>query len=132
MAVRAGAGGRLVALQFVDDLLDIKDDRSLGIYTLALYDLERKNLDEYVYMTVKKIDSLGPVYNFFKVILMYSVVLAIHDNPGCISEQLFKMMEKYIPFKEGTTKESLIQWFHRELYSCISEKNIDIKNFDKK
>ena len=110
-------------IQFIDDILDIKDDVSLDIYTLVRYDLDRGLLDRYVYDAVVKINNLSPIYNLFKVILLTGTVLGIHDNPGCISEDLNKIIEKYDTFNKETSKDSLNNWFHDKLYSYI-EQNI--------
>ncbi len=104
-----------------DDLLDVKDDKELDIYTLIRYDMDRGFLDRYLYESIKKINSLSPVYNLFKVILLTGIVLGIHDNPGCISEELNKIMKKYDTFNKDTSKDTLNDWFHNKLYSYIAE-----------
>ena len=106
-----------------DDLLDVKDDKELDIYTLIRYDMDRGFLDRYLYESIKKINSLSPVYNLFKVILLTGTVLGIHDNPGCISDDLKQILEKYDAFNKETSKDSLNNWFHDKLYSYI-EQNI--------
>lgn len=110
-------------IQLVDNHLDIKDDEGLDIYTLVRYDLDRGCLDRYVYDVMIKINNLSPIYNLFKVILLTGTVLGIHDNPGCISESLNKVIEKYDVFLKTTSKDSLNNWFHDKLYSYI-EQNI--------
>ena len=111
-------------IQYIDDTLDMGDDERLGIMTLARHDLINSNLDQYIYRTMKIIYELSPVYNFFKVILLYGIVLGVHDNPGCISENLNNLLEKYDTFSIKTSKDSLTNWFHDKLYSYIEEKNI--------
>lgn len=108
-------------IQYVDDLLDIKDDSELNIYTLARYDLEHGNLDQYVYETVLDIDDLDPIYNFFKVILMGGLILGIHDNPNGVSTNLSKIFEKYDPFSKENSKDTLNEWFHDKLYGYIEK-----------
>lgn len=103
-----------------DDLLDIKDDETSGIYTLVRYDIDHGNLDRYLYESFKKIDNLGPVYNFFKVILMSGIILGIHDNPGCISESLNEVIKTYDVYT-GTSKEKLIEWFYNKLSEYCQE-----------
>lgn len=106
-------------IQFVDDILDIKDDEKMGIYTLARYDLDHEGLNRYVYETFLEIDKLDSVYNFFKVILLTGIILGIHDNPNSISSNLSKILQKYDPFNETTSKDSLNDWFHEKLYGYI-------------
>lgn len=104
-----------------DDLLDRKDDENLNIYTLIRYDIDHGNLDRYLYENIKKIDELSSTYNFFKIILLNGLILGIHDNPGCISKELDKIIEKYNPFDKETSKDNLIDWFHEKLYKYIKE-----------
>lgn len=106
--------------QYVDDLLDIKDDTAEGIYTLTRYDLEKKNLDRYIYETIKEIDILSPIYNVFKIILLSGIILGVHDNPGSVSDSLNKIIQKYNIY-ENTSKEKLIEWFHQKLGDYIKE-----------
>ena len=112
-------------IQLVDDELDYKDDCELNIYTLARYDLENNGLDEYIKYTIKKIDELSNVYNFFKPILLSGLILGVHDNPGCITDELNELLQKYNPFSENTSKDSLTEWFHDKLYEYIDE-NMEI------
>jgi len=113
-------------IQGVDDYLDIGDDSALEIYTLARYDLDNGNMDNYITYTIKKVGELSNVYNFFKPILLLGTILGIHDNPGCISKELDSILQKYNPFSENTSKDSLVKWFHEKLYSYIEEKKNDI------
>ena len=107
-------------IQYVDDILDIKDDENLGIYTLARYDIEHTNLDQYVYDVVLEIENLGSIYNFFKPILLMGIILGIHDNPNSVSNLLLNVLQKYDSF-ENYTKDSLNEWFHNKLYEYIEE-----------
>ncbi len=109
-------------IQYIDDLIDIKDDKELGIYTLARYDLENNNLDEYIYEAIEIIDNLPPVYNFFKIILLYGIILGVHDNPGCVGKQLENIISNYDCFT--VSKEYLVKWFHQKLYQYIEKKII--------
>ena len=109
-------------IQIVDNLLDIQDDTDLGIYTLARYDLDHGTLDRYIYDSVIMIQNLSPVYNFFKVILLTGIVLGVHDNQGCISDNLNTLLSKYNIFSPSSSKNSLNSWFHEKLYSYV--KNI--------
>jgi hypothetical protein len=111
-------------IQYIDDIIDIKDDKNLGIMTLARYDLEESNLDRYIYECMKKITELSNVYNFFKPILMKGLILGVHDNPYSISEDLFCTLSPYDTFSADISKDSINNWFHGKLYSYISEKNI--------
>jgi len=106
-------------IQFVDDLLDIQDDIKLNIFTLARFDLENKNLDEYLYETIKSINNLNSVYNVFKIILLFGIILAIHDNPNHISKELDDIIQKYNLFDKETTKYNLIDWFNEKLFEYI-------------
>lgn len=106
-------------IQYVDDLLDIQDDEDLNIYTLARYDLDRNNLDKYIYEVIIEIANLDSTYNFFKIILLYGVILAIHDRPNSVSEKLRNLLSKYDPFDSTTSKASLNIWFHKKLYEYI-------------
>ena len=106
-------------IQLVDNFIDIQDDSDLGIYTTIRYDLEKNNVDQYVYETLTLINSLDNVYNFFKPILIAGVILGIHDNPGCISIQLEEVLQPYFVFAKTTSKYSLNTWFHDKLYSYI-------------
>jgi len=108
-------------IQLVDDFLDFHDDYTLNIYTLVRYDLEKGNLDEYVKYTIEKIDELSNVYNFFKPILSLGIILSVHDNPGCISDELNELLKNYDIFDKNTTKYTLIDWFHDKLYKYIDE-----------
>ena len=113
-------------LQLVDDLDDISIDIHENIYTLARYDWDNKNLDEYIYETMKRIDQLPSVYNFFKVVLMLLVMLGIHDHLEGISERLYNRISLYIPYDQETNKEKLTQWFTEKVYDYIYKN--DIKN----
>lgn len=104
-----------------DDLLDVEDDKNLGIYTLVRYDIDHGGLDRHIYESIKKIEKLSTVYNFFKVILFSGIILGIHDNPGCISDSLNEIIKKYDTFSPETSKNSLNGWFHEKLYSYIDE-----------
>ena len=115
-------------IQLVDDLLDIGDDSALNIYTLARYDLDKGNLDNYVIYTIKKINELSKVYNFFRPILLLGLILGVNDNPGCVSEDLNKILQKYNLFTKETSKDFLNNWFHYKLYEYIEENNIYHKN----
>ena len=108
-------------IQWVDDFLDLEDDSLLSIYTLVRYDLDRGNLDEYIEYTIEKIDILSNVYNFFKPILLLGLILSVHDNPGCIGDELNELLQKYNPFDKNTSKNTLIEWFHKRLYEYIDE-----------
>ena len=110
-------------IQYVDDLLDLKDDAELNIYTLARYDYEHDNLDQYIYETILEIDQLDSIYNFFKAILMAGVILGVHDNPDSISQDLLQVLKKYDPFSKNVSKDSLNDWFHNKLYGYIENKN---------
>ena len=107
-------------IQYVDDILDIKDDENLGIYTLARYDIEHTDLDQYVYDVILEIENLGSIYNFFKPILLMGIILGIHDNPNSVSKELLNALVKYDSFGEYT-KDSLNNWFHNKLYEYIEE-----------
>jgi len=109
--------------QFVDDLLDIKDDKAEGIYTLARYDLKNGNMNKYIYETIKDIDKLSPVYNVFKIILLSGIILGVHDNPGSVSDSLTSIIQKYNIYEE-TSKEKLIEWFHQKLENYIKENDL--------
>ena len=106
-----------------DDLMDINDDRKLGIYTLVQYDIDHGNLDKHIYESMIKIEKLSPVYNFFKIILMLGIILGIHDNPGHLSPELNEILQYYNPFSKETSKDSLNIWFHEKLYDYI-DKNL--------
>ena len=108
-------------IQIVDNLLDIQDDTELGIYTLVRYDLDRGTLDRYIYNSVIMIQNLSPIYNFFKVILLTGLVLGVHDNPNCISENLNSLLSKYNIFSQSSSKNSINTWFHEKLYSYIQK-----------
>jgi len=108
-------------LQLIDDYLDYKDDCTLNIYTLARYDMDHENLDEYVKYTIMKTGELTNVYNFFKPILLLGIILSIHDNPCSVSKELYQKIEKYNPFDKNTSKITLIEWFHEKLYKYIDE-----------
>lgn len=107
-------------IQYVDDLLDIKDDERLNIYTLARYDYEHSNLDKYIYETIIEIDNLDPIYNFFKIILLTGIILSIHDLPNSVSSPLYSILSKYDPFNKNISKSSLNEWFHDKLYKYIN------------
>lgn len=107
-------------IQMVDDLIDIQDDEDLNIMTLARYDLQHTNLDRYVYDSMIKIRNLSTTYNFFKPILLYGLILGVHDNPNSTSKNLKDLLDKYDTFSQNTSKETLVQWFHNKLYSYIS------------
>ena len=106
-------------IQYVDDLLDIKDDERLNIYTLARYDYENSNLDKYIYEVMLEIDKLDTIYNLFKVILLTGIILSIHDLPHAVSSPLYDILCKYDPFDSSTSKYSLNEWFHNKLYEYI-------------
>ena len=108
-------------IQEVDDHLDIYDDTYLGIYTLARYDIDHGGLDKYINDSIKKINKLSSVYNFFKPILLMGIILGVHDNPGCVSEELNNLLQKYNPFSKNTSKDTLTEWFHDKLYLYINE-----------
>ena len=110
-------------IQYVDDLLDLKDDTELNIYTLSRYDLEHGNLDQYICEAIFEIDQLDSIYNFFKVILLAGVILGVHDNSDAISPELLSVLEKYDPFSKDVSKDSLNEWFHDKLYGYIENKN---------
>jgi len=106
-------------LQLVDDLDDISIDIDENIYTLARYDWDNKNLDEYIYETITRIDQLPSIYNFFKIVLMLLVMLGIHDHLDGISERLYNKINLYIPYDKETNKEKLTQWFTEKVYDYI-------------
>lgn len=108
-------------IQYVDDMLDIKDDEELNIYTLARYDYDHGNLDNYIYETMVEINDMGPIYNFFKVILLTGIILSIHDIPHSVSPSLLAILSKYDPFDSSISKSSLNEWFHSKLYQYIEE-----------
>lgn len=103
-----------------DDILDIEDDRAAGIYTLVRYEIENRNLDRYLYESIKKIYNLSPVYNIFKIILLIGIILGIHDNPGCITIELNNIVKNYDIF-EDTSKSKLIEWFHEKFSNYMLE-----------
>ena len=105
-----------------DDLLDVEDDRKLGIYTLVRYDIDHGGLDRHIYESIIKIENLSPVYNFFKVILLTGIILGVHDNPYSVSEDLFCTLSPYDTFSADISKDSINNWFHGKLYSYISER----------
>jgi len=107
----------------VDNHVDIKDDKAEGIYTLARYDLENKNMDRYIYESMKKIDNLSPVYNVFKIILLSGAVLGVHDNPGSVSNSLNNIIQQYNIYEE-TSKDKLVEWFHEKLGNYIKENDL--------
>ena len=107
-------------IQLVDDFIDLKDDENLGIFTLARYDFEKGNMDKYIHYTMKKIDDLTPVYNFFKPILMTGLILGVHDNKGCVSEELNEILSNYNHFTNNTSKDSMNDWFHEQLYKYVN------------
>ena len=109
-------------IQLVDDLIDLKDDQDLGIWTLALHDWASGCLDQYIWFTFQKIHSLPNCYNFFKIILFMGCILGIHDN-GRVSEPLRKILDQYNIFDQETSKDSLNNWFHSKLYNYIEERN---------
>ena len=116
-------------LQLIDDQLDYKDDCTLNIYTLARYDMDHENLDEYVKYTIMKTGELTNVYNFFKPILLLGIILSIHDNPCSVSKELYQKIKKYDIFDKNTSKDTLIEWFHDKLYKYIDENmKINIMN----
>ena len=116
-----------------DDLLDTHDDSLLSIYTLVRYDIDHGILDSYIRESIIKIDELSNVYNFFKPILLLGIILGLHDNPGCIGNELNDLIQKYNPFDKNTSKDTLIEWFHDKLYKYIDENmKVNITNKDKK
>ncbi len=110
--------------QKIDDVLDIEDDARLNIYTLIRYDLDRGNIDRYIYETVCDIERLGNIYGPFKIILMLGLMLGIHTRPEAVSKELFNIVKDYIPFEKGTTKEDLIKWFYSKLYRYMDKNNL--------
>lgn len=94
-----------------DDLLDLMDDERENIYTLIRYDIDHSNLDQHLFESIKKIDNLGNVYNFFKVILLLGIILGIHDNPNSVSSEMYQLLSRYDIF-QGWSKTTLTQWFH--------------------
>ena len=96
----------------------------MDIYTLARYDIDHGNLDNHIIDGIKKIGELSNVYNFFKPILLLGIILGVHDNPGCITDNLNNILQKYNPFPKNTSKDTLTEWFHEKLYSYIEENNI--------
>ncbi len=111
-------------LQLEDDLQDQKCDTEDNIYTLARYDFDHGNLDEYIYETFISINNLVPVYNFFKIILLYLTLLGIHDHKSVISDELLEIVEKYIPFDSTTSKENINEFFKNKVFNYISDKHI--------
>ena len=109
-------------IQLIDDFLDIKDDESLNIYTLARYDLDHNNLDRYVYDSIQEIDKLSSTYNTFKSILIGGLVLAINDNYKHVSTELLSCFEEYNIFGPENSKDSLNEWFHEKLYEYIENR----------
>lgn len=107
-------------IQMVDDFIDLKDDTDLGIYTLARYDIDNNNMDDYIRENIIKIGQLSSTYNFFKPILLLGLILGVHDNPNCVSETMNNFLKKYDIFSENTSKDSLVHWFHDKLYKYIS------------
>lgn len=105
-------------IQYVDDLLDLKDDMDNNIYTLARYDIENTNWDNYIHKLCEDINNLDSTYNFFKIILLNGIILAVHDNPNSVSSELHSLLENYDLFG-GSTKYSLINWFYGKLGNLV-------------
>jgi hypothetical protein len=105
-------------IQRVDDMLDIDDNKELGIYTLIRYDIENKNVDQYIYETCVLIENLSSNYNFFKPILLTGIILSIHDHPHIVSEDLFLLIKSYDHFS-NISKAKLVDFFHEKLFSYI-------------
>lgn len=111
-------------LQLEDDLQDQKCDSENGIYTLARYDFDHGNLDQYIYETFTSINQLPSVYNFFKVILLYLTLLGIHDHRSAVSYKILDIVENYIPFDQTTSKETINQFFSDKLFGYVDKNNL--------
>jgi hypothetical protein len=113
-------------IQLVDDCLDVSDDADLNIFTLARYDLEKTNWDNYILETCLEIEKLDKVYNFFKPILLTGLILGVHDNPNSVSEELSALIQKY-DFFNTTSKNYLNEWFYNKLYQYIDDVKLNRK-----
>lgn len=103
-------------IQLVDDLIDLKDDESLNIITLARFDLiHNENLDSYIIYTLNKIYNLSDIYNLYKPILSIGVILSIHDNK-IISDSLYSHLEIYDIFSSTTSKNTINSFLYDKLY----------------
>ena len=103
-------------IQLVDDMLDINDDISLKINSIATHDYkEDGNLDKLMVYTVNRIFNMDRRYNFFKPILLLGMILAIHTNRDKYSEEAIKTIEPFIHYNPATTKDGLFKWFQYKL-----------------
>ena len=98
-------------IQLVDDIMDIEDDMSLGINTIATHDYHTYgNLDKLVLYMVNKVDKLDQKYTFFKPILYIGFTFAVHNNRDKYSNEMVELMENFIYFKPTTNKKNMIVW----------------------
>lgn len=107
------------AIQFVDDLIDLEDDKKENIHTWAIYELEKGSYLDYIYICCKIVSNIDKKYNFFKIILFHGLVLGMNDLKIIGDFQI----ENYNIF-EGITKYYLIDWFHKKLYDYVDEHNL--------
>jgi len=102
-------------IQLVDDFMDLKDDISLNIMTVARHDIQNFScLDSYVTYTLQKISDLDQIYNTFRPLLIFGLLLGIKEYPDCVSLELQKVVEPYFIFT--TNKESIITWFYQGMF----------------
>lgn len=103
-------------IQMFDDILDIEDDLALGINTIATYDYKTTGcLDELLIYAVDKTESMDRKYNFFKPILYLGLVLGVHTNRDKYSSEMIEIMDNFIHYTPGTTKDEIMNWFQHKI-----------------
>lgn len=103
-------------IQICDDTADIEDDIAANIHTIATHDFKTKgNLDDLLIYCVDKIDELDNKYNFFKPILLLGLIFAVHINQDKYTPQMLEIIEPFIHYNPGTTKEKIVKWFQHKL-----------------
>jgi hypothetical protein len=98
-------------IQLIDDILDIEDDASLEINSIATYDYKTYgNLDKLLIYIVNKVDALDKKYTLFKPVLYLGLSWAVHNNKNMYTLETVKLMDHFIYYQENTTKPNMILW----------------------
>ncbi len=103
-------------IQLVDDILDIDDDISLNINTIATHDYRKLgNLDNILVYTINKIDNMNNKYNLFKPILYLGLMMAIHTNTDKFSDEMIEIISPFIHYESSSDKDTFIELIRNKI-----------------
>lgn len=110
-------------IQLIDDSQDVDVDSKNNISTIATHQFKSfGNIDNLWIHIVENITALDPMFNIFKILLMFVMMYLPDKNPHLYSAKLRQATNKYNLFAKFTGKKSVDSLLVKTVSSHINNK----------